>query len=69
VLVRDRHHLHATLARCQVERTGEQHAEQHGEEDAVEIESPEAFAMLKVLQVVNDVLAPTRSMFGGVFDC
>ena len=47
--------------------TDEHHAEQHREEDAVDVEGPEAFAVLQIGQVVNDVLAPVWAVFGCVF--
>src|SRR5688572_17389473 len=59
----------AELAGGQVERNDEQQAEQHREEDAVDVDGPESFTVLKIRQVVNDVFAARGSVFSGVFGC
>src|SRR4051812_990819 len=62
-------HAGRGLARGDIEGAGEQHAKQYREEDAVDVHRPETVAMRQVGQVVNDVLAPGRRGFGGVFGC
>ncbi len=55
------------LAGRHIEGDHEHQAEQHREEDAVEVEGPETLADLQVLQVMNDVFV--RRLLGGVFGC
>jgi hypothetical protein len=55
------------IACGKVEGHYEQQAEQHREEDAVDIDHPETFAVLKIAQVVNDVFTARLGVIGGVF--